>query len=125
MDPNMLDISCAGHLSSGDDSLSGAIRELKEELDLDVLPEELVFLCTYVHCTTYLERFIDNEFDDVFLLRTSLSIEEMTYQKEEISEIFFVPYLKFKDMVMSKQEDLVLYPEEYSLLFSLLDKKVD
>ena len=31
-DPNMLDISCAGHLSSGDDSITGAIRELKEEL---------------------------------------------------------------------------------------------
>ena len=30
--PNMLDISSAGHLTAGDDSLSGAIRELKEEL---------------------------------------------------------------------------------------------
>ena len=26
--PNMLDISCAGHLTAGDDSLNGAIREL-------------------------------------------------------------------------------------------------
>ena len=29
--PNMLDISCAGHLSSGDSSLDGALRELDEE----------------------------------------------------------------------------------------------
>ena len=38
--PNMLDISSAGHLIAGDDSLSGAIRELKEELNLDVTKEE-------------------------------------------------------------------------------------
>jgi len=41
-DSNMLDISSAGHLSVGDDSLTGAIRELKEELNLDVNKEELL-----------------------------------------------------------------------------------
>ena len=44
--PNMLDISCAGHLSAGDESLEGAIRELKEELGLDVRPNELQFIKT-------------------------------------------------------------------------------
>lgn len=42
--PNMLDISSAGHLSAGDDSLDGAIREVKEELNLDVNKEELQLL---------------------------------------------------------------------------------
>ena len=42
--PNMLDISSAGHLSAGDSSLDGAIRELKEELNLDVKPNELQFI---------------------------------------------------------------------------------
>ena len=39
--PNMLDISSTGHLSAGEYSLTGAIRELKEELNLDVNKEEL------------------------------------------------------------------------------------
>ena len=39
--PNMLDISCAGHLTAGDSSLDGAIRELKEELNLDINPKDL------------------------------------------------------------------------------------
>ena len=32
--PNLWDISCAGHLSSGDSSISGAMRELEEELGI-------------------------------------------------------------------------------------------
>ena len=61
----MLDISSAGHLTAGDESLFGAIRELKEELN--------------------------NEFVDLYILRTTKSIDEMKYQEEEISEILFVP----------------------------------
>ena len=44
--PNMLDISCAGHLTAGDESLTGAIRELKEELNLDVNKKDLQFIKT-------------------------------------------------------------------------------
>jgi len=66
---------------------------------------------------------VDNEFDDVYLLRTNKRIEYFTYQKEEISEIFFVPYMKFKEMIEKKQKDLVIYPDEYQILFNLLDSE--
>ncbi len=39
--PNMWDISCGGHLSAGEDTLAAAVREIKEELGVDVLPSEL------------------------------------------------------------------------------------
>lgn len=58
----MLDISSAGHLSAGDDSLSGAIRELKEELNLDVDKEELQFIKTLKCSSKYTSTFINNEF---------------------------------------------------------------
>ncbi len=68
--PNMLDISSAGHLSAGDDSLDGAIRELKEELNLDVNKEELQFIKTIKRSSKYTSTFINNEFDDLYILRT-------------------------------------------------------
>ena len=49
----MLDISCAGHLVAGDSSLDGAIRELKEELNIDVKPEELQFIKTFKKLETF------------------------------------------------------------------------
>lgn len=58
----MLDISSAGHLQAGDNSLSGVIRELKEELNLDVKPEELQFIKTLKRSLKYTATFVNNEF---------------------------------------------------------------
>ncbi|MCI8446404.1 MAG: NUDIX domain-containing protein [Bacilli bacterium] len=118
-DPNMLDISCAGHLTAGDTSIEGAIRELKEELNLDVKESDLEFIKTIKRCHVSNKTFIDNEYDDFYILRTDKSISDMKYQVEEISEIFFVPFLKFKEMIANKQPDLVIYEEEYEVLLDM------
>ncbi|MBQ8043004.1 MAG: NUDIX domain-containing protein [Clostridia bacterium] len=123
--PNMLDISSAGHLSAGDDSLNGAIRELKEELNLHVKPEELQFVKTLKRSSKHAATFINNEFDDLYILITDKEVSDMKYQEEEISEIFFVPYKKFKDMVINKQPDLLMHDEEFDILFKLFDEKFD
>lgn len=124
-DPNMLDISCAGHLTSGDNSLKGAIRELKEELNLDITPTELKFITTLRRRPKHNNGFKDNEYDDLYILRTDKRIEELKYQEEEISEIFYVPYKKFKEMIKNRQKDLVIYPDEYPILFNIFDKEFD
>lgn len=120
--PNMLDISSAGHLQAGDDSLTGAVREIKEELNLDISPNELQFITTLKRKSN---KSINNEFDDLYILRTNKKIEEMQFQKEEISEIFFVPYKKFKDMVNNKHPDLLRKDDEFEILFKLLDIEFD
>lgn len=123
--PNMLDISSAGHLSAGDESLDGAIRELKEELNLDVKPEELKFIKTIKRSSKYTSTFINNEFDDLYILITDKTISDMKYQEDEISEIFFVPYKKFKQMVINKQPDLLMHTEEFDILFNMFDEKFE
>ncbi len=119
--PNMLDISSAGHLTAGDDSLTGAIRELKEELNLDVKEEELKFIKTFKKSSINAKNFINNEFADMYILKTDKTINDMTYQESEISEIFFVPYKEFKKMVENKQPDLLMHTEEFEILFELFD----
>lgn len=123
--PNMLDISSAGHLSAGDDSLDGTIREVKEELNLDVNKEELQFIKTIKRSSKYTSTFINNEFADLYILRTNKSIDNMKFQKDEISEIFFVPYKQFKEMVNNRQPDLLRHDEEFEILFSLFDSEYD
>lgn len=120
--PNMLDISSAGHLSAGDDSLTGAIRELKEELNLDVNKEDLKLITTLKKSSRPKENFINNEFADMYILKTNKTINDMTYQESEISEIVFVPYKEFKKMVENKQLDLLMHTEEFEILFEMFDK---
>jgi 16S rRNA (adenine1518-N6/adenine1519-N6)-dimethyltransferase len=40
--PGLLSSSCAGHVDSGEDYLTAAVRELREELGVDVLPQALL-----------------------------------------------------------------------------------
>ena len=120
--PNMLDISCAGHLSAGDDSLGGAIRELSEELGLTVSPRELHYLTTLKESNVPYPGFHNNEFADIYFMKTEKETDDMVFQKEEISELLSVPYREFKEMVKRKQEDLLMHPEEFAALFNHLDQ---
>ena len=121
--PNMLDISSAGHLTAGDDSLMGAIRELKEELNLNVNPSNLKFIKTLKRSSKYTDTFINNEFDDMYILKTNKKIDDMKYQEEEISEILFIPFDEFKKMVENKQPDLLMHTDEFKILFDMHDRK--
>ncbi len=122
-DPDMLDISCAGHLSMGDGSITGAIRELEEELSLALDKNELEYIDTLKRSPWHDDGFVDNEFDDVYLLEIDKDINELVYQKEEISEIMFVKIDELKEMIKSCQEDLVMYDDEYDILFKYLDER--
>ncbi len=123
-DPNMLDISCAGHLTSGDDSITAALRELKEELNLSVNPDELVYITTLKRSPIHDDGFVDNEYDDLYLLHTTKRLDEMSMQKEEISELMFVDYERFKRMCREGQDDFVDLPDEYPIILDVLDREI-
>lgn len=121
--PNMLDISCAGHISAGDNSLNTAVRELKEELNLDINPNELKFIKTIKRDVKYTKTFINREFDDMYILKANININNMKFQESEISEIMFVAYEEFKKMVNTKQSDLIMHNKEFKILFDLIEKE--
>ena len=123
--PNMLDMSCAGHLSAGDSSIEGALRELKEELNIEIKPEELKYVRTLKRPSKDKKVFINNEFDDLYIVITDIDIKDMKYQEDEISEILFVPYKKFKEMIANNHPDLLMKHDEFEILFELLDERFD
>ena len=123
--PNMITISCAGHLSAGDDSLSSAVRELKQELNLDAKPEDLQFVTTLKRSKLYPSGFFNQEFTDLYILRTKQPFESLKRQEEEVAELFLVPYKEFKQMVANRQPDLLIHDDEFAVAFGILDKEFD
>uniref|UniRef100_A0A7S0IRD5 Nudix hydrolase domain-containing protein n=1 Tax=Calcidiscus leptoporus TaxID=127549 RepID=A0A7S0IRD5_9EUKA len=73
--PGMWDVSCAGHISAGDDSLGTARKELEEELGVSVDVSVLrgALLCTLPSCargaTTRHGPFVCNEIQDIYLVQ--------------------------------------------------------
>lgn len=122
--PNMWDISSAGHLVAGDDSLSGALREIKEELGVEVLPERLSLIGTRKKAGKYTQTFINNEFSDVYLLRWSLPLNQLYIQEEEVSAVKYVSLDEFRNMIHSGDKTLLMHREEFEMLFRALGESL-
>jgi isopentenyldiphosphate isomerase len=84
--PGYLDITAAGHLSAGEETLDG-LREIREELGLQVDPGRLVPLGT-IRIEQPLPTGCDREFHEVFLLRDNTPPEKLRLQEEEVESVF-------------------------------------
>ncbi len=119
--PGLWDISCAGHLSCGEDCYSGAIRELEEELGLTVEPNELKYLFTVTQHYSHPDRlFIDNELVDVLLLDKDVDADSMCMDKNEVVEVKFISVNELQKCVMERSPLLAPHEDEYRRLFETL-----
>lgn len=96
--PGRYDTSSAGHIQAGDEPLESAIRELNEELGLNVMKEELNFAGTFrvnYERVFHGEVFKDNEVAFVYVYQQPVDINKLTIQKEELEcvEWFDLEYI--------------------------------
>lgn len=84
--PGYLDITAAGHLAAGEETLDG-LREVEEELGLRVQPERLVPLGTR-RVEQEIPAGCDREFHEVFLLSDATPPGDLRLQKEEVDAVF-------------------------------------
>lgn len=118
------DVSAAGHISAGEDGFMSALREIEEELGIEIKEGELKHLGitireNIVNGGTYL----DNEFVDVYIIEKNISLSEITLQESEVGNIQYIHWQKLKDWIKDGSEKLFYHHEEYELLFKYLEKK--
>jgi isopentenyldiphosphate isomerase len=87
--PNYLDITAAGHYQAGE-TIRDGIREVREELGVDVDFDELIPLGIRIGMNRY-NGLIDHEFADVFLLIHDRDIANYHYQVEEVAGLVTIP----------------------------------
>jgi len=137
--PGRWDISSAGHISAGETSLPTAVRELEEELGLSFPLERFEFLFTHLEKQASTQRgrpFINNEFNDVYLL--TLSAEERSaldpaaapppfkLQEEEVSAVCWKPLAEVKRMYVEGDPSVVPCSDfaSYGRLFDTLEARL-
>ena len=120
--PNMWAISVAGHVDSGETSLDTSIRELKEELNLDVDKSELEYLFTIKRETPYNGSYL-RVFDDVYLLHRNIDVNQTKLQVEELTDIKYVYYEYLEKIFKDNDPEYVPYTEEHEKLFTILKER--
>lgn len=70
-----------GAVDVNETSLEGAIREVKEEIGVDIKDDEIEYLLSFKR---------EKGFVDIWLVKKDIEIEELVLQKEEVSEARWV-----------------------------------
>ena len=107
------DITCGGACKAGEDSCEGAMRELKEELGIDI---------DFANIRPILTANFDQGFDDFYILRKNIGVSDLILQKEEVKAARWAS----RDEVfeMHANYDFVQYKESFpELLFDLNDNQ--
>lgn len=117
--PGCYDISSAGHIPAGKDYVESAVRELKEELGLCVLPEELIYCGQRrVHWEDCFhgKKFIDEQVSNVYCMWRDVQPEELRLQKSEVSEVRWICLKLCKEGVKQHSFPNCIVPEELEML---------
>ncbi|NHM30041.1 NUDIX hydrolase [Neobacillus terrae] len=100
--PNLLDITAAGHLLA-DETAEDGVREIKEELGIDVPFEKLIPL-GIIGYSMIQGDLIDKEFANVFLYEAEIDWDDFVLQEEEVAGIVRVKFEDFCDFWMGEAE---------------------
>lgn len=88
--PNKLDISAAGHYTTGE-GLEGGLREIKEELGVDISRDDLISLGVRVCIEEFDSKSINHEFQDLFFLIDDRALTDYKMSLEEVSGLVAIP----------------------------------
>ena len=117
--PGCYDISSAGHIPAGVDFKPSAIRELREELGLDAMEEELLY------CGTRRIRgekefhgkiFRDNQVSNVYCIWRDVEPATLTLQEEEVEEVKWISLAMCKKHVEEGHPEYCIKLEELNML---------
>lgn len=98
--PDLWDISAAGHVSAGSNTIETAIKETEEELGIKIAPEDLTHIFSINERATFTARgetFFDNGIQDIFLVIRDLDPERLNLKKDEVESVKWLSYRELRD----------------------------
>lgn len=120
----MWDISVAGHISTGQDALAAASREINEEvsvnLGFNVDIKDFRYMFSYRKEQVIKEDYIERQFYDFFVLRkNTLKVENIRIQESEVEQVKFVDISELNQMIENNElvERNAVYKELMNYLF--------
>ena len=116
------DNSAAGHVTSQQSSIEAAQAETKEELGLDLLPDDFEYLFTLrQNIVSNNGTYLENEFVDIYLIRLDFEISKYKGEPDEVEELRWLTKEEFKKWIQGEGEQMVPHREEYEKILEYLN----
>lgn len=125
--PGRYDISSAGHILAGTDFVTSAVRELKEELGVDIAPEQLIYcgqLSDRYETQFYGKTFRDNQVSNVYILLCpdEWTEESFTLQEEEVAKVKWMDLYECMEAVRENRISHCIRVKELEMVERMVSK---
>jgi isopentenyldiphosphate isomerase len=121
--PNLWDVSVAGHISAGEQPFISALREVEEEIGLQLSENDLNFIGTSKKKIKHHYNLIDYELHHIYICENNFDFHSLKIQKEEVSEIKKIDIDKLIDSINNPLNKFVPHGNDYyNFVFNKIKK---
>lgn len=121
--PNLWAVSVSGHVMAGETSIQAVIREVKEELDIDINSNQCKYLFT-IRRQNIFNNCINRVYDDVYIVKLNIDVVNANIQRTELNEIKYFNLYNLKDMLENYDPRFVPLDLEKEELFKYLESNI-
>lgn len=113
--PGLWDVSVAGHILADETPMEGAMREVEEEIGLNILPENLEFLGRFTSEQVHPGGIVDREFQYVYLAVLPVTLKTLKANPEEVESLELRSLIRLAEETwgMAATGKYVPHPKEY------------
>lgn len=97
--PLLWDVSVAGHVDASETIEHAAIREVKEEIGLDLIENNLHKIGVSECFQSYPNGIVDNEFHHTFISELNVEIKDLSLDKNEVEDVKLVNLHEFQNLI--------------------------
>lgn len=95
--PLLWDVSVAGHIAAREEIQTAAMREVKEEIGIDIAIDALQKIGVFKSVQKHNASFIDCEFHHTFLCELTLPVTSLEKQETEVEELKLISITQFAE----------------------------
>ncbi len=83
--PNLWDITAGGHVLAGEFGFQSVIREVKEEIGIDINKNDTLFIGASIS-TNIKGDIINNHYNEYYIVNKDIDVDDLKLQTEEVSD---------------------------------------
>jgi isopentenyldiphosphate isomerase len=110
LSPNVWDVTTGTHLRPGEAPMDAALRTLRNEFGIETTPEALKHLFNIQSANPMPGGMLHKVFGHVYLLRHDTDLSTITYDREKISDLQWVPLIKLMADVGNEETKKHYFP---------------
>ena len=121
--PNMWDVTVGGHVDAGEFGRQALIREVKEELGIEIKDDDIKYL---IGSTSTNEQgdIINKHYNECYLITKNINVSDIKIQKEEVSEVKYFSKDELLKRISNNYEGLTEKTGAWNFLKKILEKYV-